>query len=204
MGCSARRSMPPADGYTRVLAWDGMMAIDPYLSETQLRSEKDFVPISAMGRTPFVLAAHPSLAATRLREFIADWRAIRARSTTLSRRRLGHQMAMEALAQAVIRLVHVLAAAARRTERHQQKQSPDRLYRDSAGVPSSRADNSRLSPCSGESVIHSCPRSRQLSKRLPVIRSMVRGSGFRGPPEHLGASSASSAATSIGFSKKEF
>ncbi len=99
-----------ADGYTLLLAWDGMMAINPILyPKLNYDPQKDFVPISAMGRTPFVLAAHPSFAPNTLREFIT---LAKAHPGEIDYGSAGvgsvHQMAMEALAeQAVIRLVHV-------------------------------------------------------------------------------------------------
>jgi tripartite-type tricarboxylate transporter receptor subunit TctC len=99
-----------ADGYTLLLAWDGMMAINPILyPKLNYDPQKDFAPISAMGRTPFVLAAHPSFAPNTLQEFIA---LAKANPGKIDYGSAGvgsvHQMAMEALAaQAGIRLMHV-------------------------------------------------------------------------------------------------
>lgn len=99
-----------ADGYTLLLAWDGMMAINPVLyPKINYDPQKDFAPISAMGRTPFVLAAHSSFAPNTLGEFIATAKA-NPGQINYGSAGVGsvHQMAMEALAaQAGIRLVHV-------------------------------------------------------------------------------------------------
>jgi len=99
-----------ADGYTLLLAWDAMMAINPVLyPRIDYDPQKDFAPISTMGRTPFVLAANPSFAPNTLREFIAFAKANPGKINYASAGAGSvHQMAMEALAaQAGISLVHV-------------------------------------------------------------------------------------------------
>ena len=102
------RSAP--DGHTLLLAWDGMMAVNPSLyRQINYNPQKDFVPIAALGRVEFVLAAHPSFAPNSLAELIA---AAKAAPGQINYGSAGvgevHHIAMEALAaQAGIRLTHV-------------------------------------------------------------------------------------------------
>ena len=102
------RSAP--DGYTLLLAWDGMMAINPSLyRRMNYDPQKDFVPIASLGRVEFVLVAHPSFAPSSLNEFIA---LAKSKPGKIDYASAGigevHHIAMEELAaQAGIHLSHV-------------------------------------------------------------------------------------------------
>lgn len=102
------RSSP--DGHTLLLAWDGMMAINPSLyRQINYNPQTDFLPIAALGRVEFVLVAHPSFAPNTLAELIA---AAKAAPAQINYGSAGvgevHHIAMEALAaQAGIQLTHV-------------------------------------------------------------------------------------------------
>ncbi|MGN6461725.1 MAG: Bug family tripartite tricarboxylate transporter substrate binding protein [Pseudolabrys sp.] len=102
------RSSP--DGYTLLLAWDGMMAINPSLyRRMNYDPQKDFLPIASLGRVEFVLVAHPSFAPNSLTEFIA---LAKSKPGKIDYASAGigevHHIAMEALAaQAGIQLSHV-------------------------------------------------------------------------------------------------
>jgi tripartite-type tricarboxylate transporter receptor subunit TctC len=102
------RSSP--DGHTLLLAWDGMMAINPSLyPQINYNPQTDFLPIAALGRVEFVLVAHPSFAPNTLAELIAAAKAAPAKFNYGSAG-VGevHHIAMEALAaQAGIQLTHV-------------------------------------------------------------------------------------------------
>jgi tripartite-type tricarboxylate transporter receptor subunit TctC len=99
-----------ADGYTLLMAWDGMMSINPILyRKISYSPQQDFVPITAVGRVEFALVAHPSFAASTVLELIA---AAKAQPGKINYASPGageaHHIAMEALkSQAAIDLVHV-------------------------------------------------------------------------------------------------
>ena len=62
----------PADGYTLLVTDGSMFTINPALfAKLEYDAKKDFVPVSALGKAPLFLAAHPSLPANTLAEFIA-------------------------------------------------------------------------------------------------------------------------------------
>lgn len=64
------------DGYTLLMAWDGMMAINPHLyPKISYDSQKDFDAVSGLGRVQFVLIAHPSFPAKNLPELIEQAKA---------------------------------------------------------------------------------------------------------------------------------
>jgi tripartite-type tricarboxylate transporter receptor subunit TctC len=102
------RSVP--DGYTLLMAWDGMMVINPLLYQhMNYDPQKDFVPISALGRVEFVLVAHPTFAPNSLPEFISAAKTSPGKIDYASAG-IGevHHIAMEVLAErAGIRLSHV-------------------------------------------------------------------------------------------------
>jgi len=62
----------PADGYTLMSATIGQMSLNPH-SHAKLRydAEKSFVPITQLVRSQYIFAAHPSVPAADLRQFIA-------------------------------------------------------------------------------------------------------------------------------------
>ncbi|MCY1515488.1 hypothetical protein D9M68_500760 [compost metagenome] len=100
----------PRDGYTLLLAWDGVMAINPLLyKEIGYAPLKDFVPVAAVGRVEFVLVAHPTFPANSVRELIE---LAKARPGRINYASAGtgevHHIAMEALkSQAGIDLTHI-------------------------------------------------------------------------------------------------
>jgi len=62
----------PADGYTVVMGGTGTLAISPGLDRRLgYDSVRDFAPITLLATTPYVLVAHPSVAAANVRELIA-------------------------------------------------------------------------------------------------------------------------------------
>lgn len=99
-----------ADGYTLLMAWDGMMAINPALyARLAYDPAADFVPVAGLARVEFALVAHPSFAPNNVAELV-----------TYAKERPGqipyaspgageaHHIAMEELKrQAGIDLVHV-------------------------------------------------------------------------------------------------
>lgn len=60
----------PADGYTLLLA-DSSFTINQAYFRKPSYSVKQFVPVARIAETPYVLIAHPSVAAANLRDFIA-------------------------------------------------------------------------------------------------------------------------------------
>lgn len=100
----------PGDGYTLLMAWDGMMAINPTLHRNMSYSpSRDFAPITAVGRTEFVLVAHPTFRPNTVAELIALAKAQPGKINYASPGAgEAHHIAMEALkSQANIDLVHV-------------------------------------------------------------------------------------------------
>ncbi len=109
LGANAVARAAP-DGYTLLMAWDGMMAINPVLyPKLSYDPQKDFVPVAAMGRTEMALVAHPSFAPNTLQELIGFAKANPGKINYGSAG-IGevHHIAMEAIAyQAGIHLVDV-------------------------------------------------------------------------------------------------
>jgi tripartite-type tricarboxylate transporter receptor subunit TctC len=65
----------PADGYTLFMATSSQIAILPAITKIPYDPVKDFVPISIIGTTPYVLAVHAGMQVKTLREFIDHVRA---------------------------------------------------------------------------------------------------------------------------------
>jgi tripartite-type tricarboxylate transporter receptor subunit TctC len=65
----------PADGHTLFMATSSQIAILPAITKIPYDPVKDFVPISIIGTTPYVLAVHAGMQVTTLREFIDHVRA---------------------------------------------------------------------------------------------------------------------------------
>jgi tripartite-type tricarboxylate transporter receptor subunit TctC len=108
LGANAVAHAAP-DGYMLLLGFDSTMTINPALYPSISYKQSDFTPINAMGRTPFVLVAHPSFAPNTLQEFIAFARANPGK-VNYGSAGVGslHQLSMEELAAQVgIHLVHV-------------------------------------------------------------------------------------------------
>ncbi len=62
----------PSDGYTLLVTDGSMFTINPVLyAKLEYDPKRDFVPVSALGKAPLFLAAHPSVPANTLAEFIA-------------------------------------------------------------------------------------------------------------------------------------
>ena len=60
------------DGYTLLVTDGSMFTINPALfAKLEYDAKKDFVPVSALGKAPLFLTAHPSVPANTLAEFIA-------------------------------------------------------------------------------------------------------------------------------------
>jgi tripartite-type tricarboxylate transporter receptor subunit TctC len=100
----------PADGYTLLMASPAEIAVNHYLyAKVPYNPERDFAPITLVGVTPLVIAAHPSLPAKNIRELVALAKAKPgelsfASAGTGSTQHLTGEMLMTA---AGIRLVHV-------------------------------------------------------------------------------------------------
>ena len=68
----AIKAAGPADGYTLLVTDGSMFTINPALfAKLEYDAKKDFVPVTALAKAPLFLAAHPSLPANTLSEFIA-------------------------------------------------------------------------------------------------------------------------------------
>jgi tripartite-type tricarboxylate transporter receptor subunit TctC len=63
------------DGHTLLLSQVGDTISVSLYSKLPYNFERDFAPITLAGLTPFILVAHPSMAARNLRELIADAKA---------------------------------------------------------------------------------------------------------------------------------
>jgi tripartite-type tricarboxylate transporter receptor subunit TctC len=61
----------PADGYTLLSGGMGSLTVGPSLKKLPYNTLTDFMPVALIGRVPHVLAAHPSLPVTSMKEFIA-------------------------------------------------------------------------------------------------------------------------------------
>ena len=61
----------PADGYTFIITTVGTWAVHPFLYKLTYDAVKDFAPVVHIATTPGVLAVHPSVAATSVKELIA-------------------------------------------------------------------------------------------------------------------------------------
>ena len=62
----------PADGYTLLMASPAEIAVNHYLyAKVPYNPERDFAPITLVGVTPLVIAAHPSVPAKNIKELIA-------------------------------------------------------------------------------------------------------------------------------------
>lgn len=59
------------DGYTLVIITSQAAIVSVMYDKLPYNLVKDFAPISLMGSTPFILAVHPAVAATSVRELIA-------------------------------------------------------------------------------------------------------------------------------------
>ena len=99
----------PADGYTLLMGWEGIMAINPVLSPKLRYSLRDFAPVSLVARVSLILVAHPSFPPDSLRAMI-DYAKARPGAIPYGSAGNGqlHHLAMELLkSEAGIDLVHV-------------------------------------------------------------------------------------------------
>ncbi|MGZ5671350.1 MAG: Bug family tripartite tricarboxylate transporter substrate binding protein [Burkholderiales bacterium] len=70
----------PADGYTLFLATVTTLAVVPNVrSKLPYDFERDFSPVSTLARQPYVLAAHPSVPATNVKQLVAYLNANRGK-----------------------------------------------------------------------------------------------------------------------------
>src|SRR5262249_9691604 len=60
----------PADGHTLLMATPTQFSLLPATGKAPYDPVKDFAPISIIGTNPYVLAIHPSIPATNLKEFV--------------------------------------------------------------------------------------------------------------------------------------
>src|SRR5262245_35041160 len=60
----------PADGHTLLMATPTQFSLLPNTGKASYDPVKDFAPISVIGTNPYVLAIHPSIPATTLKEFV--------------------------------------------------------------------------------------------------------------------------------------
>jgi tripartite-type tricarboxylate transporter receptor subunit TctC len=73
---SAQAARQPGDGYTVLLAHQGVFTVNPHLyKDSTLDPLRDFKPVTRATQQPFVLVAHPSLKAQSLAELVALARA---------------------------------------------------------------------------------------------------------------------------------
>jgi tripartite-type tricarboxylate transporter receptor subunit TctC len=70
LGADAVAKSPP-DGYTLVVGAAGTMVVAPHLSKLPFDPVKDFVPVSLLATSPFVVTVHPSVKSESIRELIA-------------------------------------------------------------------------------------------------------------------------------------
>lgn len=99
-----------ADGYTLTVGGPAAMISPPYLmAKVGYDPMKDFVPIAMLGAGAFVLAVHPSVPATNVRELIALARARPGEITFGSggNGASGHLLTESFASAAGIRLLHV-------------------------------------------------------------------------------------------------
>jgi tripartite-type tricarboxylate transporter receptor subunit TctC len=100
----------PADGYTLLMASPAEIAVNHFLyAKVPYNPERDFAPLTLVGITPLVIAAHPSVPAKNIRELVALAKAMPgqlsfASAGTGSTQHLTGEMLMAA---AGIRLIHV-------------------------------------------------------------------------------------------------
>ena len=79
---TAYAAKAPADGYTLLLAHQGVMTVNPHLyKDTGFDTFRDFIPVSQGTQQPFVLVANPSVPVTTLKDVEA---MARSRPGTLS------------------------------------------------------------------------------------------------------------------------
>ncbi len=71
IGTAYASKMPP-DGYTLMIAHQGVLTVNPHLyKELGFNPVQDILPVARLTQQPFVLVAHPSLAASSLKELEA-------------------------------------------------------------------------------------------------------------------------------------
>lgn len=69
---TAYASRMPADGYTMMIAHQGVLTVNPHLyKDMGFDPFKDIVPVARVTQQPFVLVAHPSVPANNLKELEA-------------------------------------------------------------------------------------------------------------------------------------
>ncbi|MDO8694437.1 MAG: tripartite tricarboxylate transporter substrate binding protein [Sheuella sp.] len=69
---TAFASKAPADGYTMMIAHQGVLTVNPHLyKDMGFDPFKDIVPVARVTQQPFVLVAHPSVPAKNLKELEA-------------------------------------------------------------------------------------------------------------------------------------
>lgn len=69
---TAYASRMPGDGYTMMIAHQGVLTVNPHLyKEMGFDPFKDITPVARVTQQPFVLVAHPSVAANNLKELEA-------------------------------------------------------------------------------------------------------------------------------------
>lgn len=61
----------PADGYTLLFGIGSLVALPYIQSPSPFNLERDLMPVSMIGRFPFVLSLHPSVPASTVSEFVA-------------------------------------------------------------------------------------------------------------------------------------
>lgn len=61
----------PADGYTLMVGAAGTLAVAPHLAKLPFDTFRDFVPISLVATSPFVVTVNPGVKAASIRELIA-------------------------------------------------------------------------------------------------------------------------------------
>jgi len=100
----------PADGYTFLVTDGSILSVNPLLFKSLTYDpRKDFEPVALLARAPLFLAAHPSVPATSLKDFIGY---VRARPGQINYGSSGvgstHHLSMEAMMAALkLDMTHV-------------------------------------------------------------------------------------------------
>ncbi len=107
---AAALASAPADGYTFLVTDGSVLSVNPLLFKTlTYDAKKDFAPVALLGRAPLFLAAHPSLPAKSLNEFI-DYVKAHPGKINYGSSGVGstHHLSMEAMKSALkLEMTHV-------------------------------------------------------------------------------------------------
>ena len=107
---AAALASAPADGYTFLVTDGSMLSVNPLLFKSvTYDAKKDFEPVALLARAPLFLAAHPSLPAKSLKEFV-DYVKANPNQVDYGSSGVGstHHLTMEAMKAALkLEMTHV-------------------------------------------------------------------------------------------------